>query len=103
MVGLFGITLVWVNGRRMGRVLPHRSFALFRRKRKVSKGDIVLVDHPEYGRIVKLVAAVTVNGRYSLRGAQPNSESEARIGAVDGRRIRGTLVWRVTKGWALPA
>lgn len=102
-MGLFGITLVWIDGVNMGRVLPHRSFALFRRKRKVSKGDIVLVDHPEYGRMVKLVAAVTVNGRYSLRGAHPNSESESSLGAVDGCQIRGTLVWRMTKGRALPA
>ena len=87
----------------MGRVLPHRSLALFRRKRRVSKGDIVLVDHPELGRIVKRVAAVTVNGRYSLRGAQPNSEGETRLGAVDGKLIRGTLVGRLTKGRSLSA
>ena len=100
---LFGITLVWVDGVRMGRVLPHRCLALFRRKRKVSKGDIVLVDHPEFGRIVKLVAAVTINGRYSLRGAHPNSDGETPLGAVEGRQIRGTLMWRLTKGRALPA
>ncbi len=87
----------------MGRVLPHRSFALFRRKRKVSKGDIVLVDHPDYGRMVKMVAAVTINGRYSLRGANPNSETELPLGAVEGHCIRGTLIWRMTKGRALPA
>jgi len=102
-VGLFGMTLVWIDGTRMGRVLPHRSFALFWRKRKVSKGDIVLVDHPEHGRIVKLVAAVTINGRYSLRGKQANSTDETPLGAVDGRQIRGTLIWRITKGRALPA
>ncbi len=102
-MGLFGVTLVLVDGMRMGRVLSHRTLALFWRKRKVSKGDIVLVDHPEYGRMVKIVAAVTVNGRYSLRGAHPNSDSEERLGAVEGSHIRGKLLFRLIKGRPLPA
>lgn len=98
---LFGFRLVLVDGRRMGRVLGHRSLALFRRKRKVSKGDIVLVDHPEHGRLIKICAAVTINGRYSLRGATPNAEGEERLGAVEGQFIKGTLIGRLTKGWSL--
>ena len=100
-MGLFGFRLVLVDGRRMGRVLPHRALALFRRKRKVTKGDIVLVDHPQYGRMVKTCAAVTVKGRYSLRGARPNSQGEQRLGAVEGRYIKGTLVKILFKGWTL--
>ncbi|MEP3420302.1 MAG: S24 family peptidase [Erythrobacter sp.] len=102
-MALFGVTLVLVDGVSMGRVLPHRTLALFRRKRKVSKGDIVLVKHPEFGRIVKIVAAVTVNGRYSLRGAHPNSTSEERLGAVEGTFIQGTLVCRLIRGKPLAA
>lgn len=98
-MGLFGISLVFVDGRKMGRVLPHRSLALFRRKRKVSKGDIVLVDHPEFGRLVKRVAAVTVNGRYSLRGATPNATNEQSLGAVEGSMIKGSLVARLFGGF----
>lgn len=97
-MGLFGFTLILVDGRSMGRVLAHRTLALFRRKRKVSKGDIVLVDHPEFGLIVKTVAAVTINGRYSLRGAKPDSTSEQRLGHVEGKYIKGTLVNRLIKG-----
>ncbi|MFU7527880.1 S24/S26 family peptidase [Qipengyuania sp. ASV99] len=98
---LLGFSLVLVNGKRMGRVLPHRSIALFRRKRKVSKGDIVLVKHPEFGTLVKTCAAVTINGRYSLRGATPDAESELRLGAIEGRYIKGTLVAKLFKGWTL--
>ena len=87
----------------MGRVLAHRTLALFWRKRKVSKGDIVLIEHPEFGRMIKIVAAVTINGRYSLRGAQPNSDSEERLGAVEGSHIRGTLLFRLIKGKPLTA
>lgn len=100
-VGLFGFRLVLINGRKMGRTLPHRSLALFKRKRKVSKNDVVLVDHPEYGRMVKTCAAVTINGRYSLRGATPNAEDEVRLGAVDGVHIKGTHIATLFPGWGL--
>lgn len=100
-MGLLGFSLVLVNGRTMGRVLPHRSLALFYRKRKVSKGDIVLVKHPDFGTVVKTCAAVTINGRYSLRGARPNAENEERLGAVEGTYIRGTLIATLFKGWTL--
>ncbi len=100
---LFGITLVLVDGESMGHLLPHRTLALFRRRRNVSKGDIVLVDHPEFGRIVKLVAAVTVNGRYSLCGAHPNSTSEQRLGTIEGPQIKGSLVCRLIKGRSMSA
>lgn len=96
---VLGFCLVLVNAKRMGRVLPHRSLALFRYKRKVSKGDIVLVRHPEFGTVIKTCAAVTINGRYSLRGARPNAEDEVRLGAVEGRYIRGTFVGLLFKGW----
>lgn len=85
----------------MGRTLPHRSIALFKRKKKVSKSDIVLVDHPEYGRMVKSCAAVTVNGRYSLRGPRQNAEDEVRLGAVDGKHIKGTHIVTLFPGWNL--
>ena len=102
-MGLFGWTIVLVDSRRMGRVLPHRSLAVFRRKRKVCKSDIVLIKHPEYGTMVKKVAAVTINGRYSLRGASPDAASEQRLGVVEGRYIKGTLVGRLIKGKPLAA
>lgn len=100
-MGLFGFRLVLIDGRRMGRTLPHRSIALFKRKKKVRKSDIVLVDHPEFGRVVKTCAAVTINGRYSLRGARPNSEEEVRLGAVEGIYIKGTHIATLFRGWSL--
>ena len=93
-VRLFGFTLVRVDSASMGLTLPHGSFALFRFKRRVEKDDIVLVDHPQCGIIVKRIAAVSRSGRYALRGmsAMPNSEQLAVH--VEGICIRGTLMWR---------
>ena len=93
-MGLFGFTLVRVDGVSMGSTLPHRSLALFRRKRRVKKGDVVLVEHPEFGTIVKKVAAVSKSGRYALRGTSPASTSQGRLGHVEGQHIRGVLVKR---------
>ena len=50
-----GWSLVRVRGRSMRPCLEHGDFALFRRARRYAVGDVVLVEHPALGRIVKAV------------------------------------------------
>lgn len=94
-MALLGFTIVRVDGVSMGSVLPHRTLALFRRRRRVTKGDIVLVEHPEFGTIVKCVAEVSKTGSYLLRGTSPASTSQKRLGSVEGEHIKGVLVFRI--------
>lgn len=91
----------------MGSTLPFRSFALFRRVRGVKRGDIVLVDHPRFGLIVRRVTAVSRTGRVALRGmgsgmARSSSIGSHALGSVDHDRIVGRLALKMRWGRFLP-
>ena len=72
--------------------LPGGTFALFRRAGSIAVGDIVLVRHPVYGRIVKRVTSAAPAG-YGLAGTSPVSTSPEKLGIVPKQAVLGTLLW----------
>lgn len=68
-------------------------FALFLRCRDYQVGDIVLVDHPSLGLIVKQIRTLA-GDRVTLEGTGAFSTSSAKMGAVPLAAIRGKLLWR---------
>lgn len=82
--------------------MPDGSFALFRAVKRVKRSDVVLVDHPEFGVIVKKVHAVSFNGRIALRGISMRSTSARQFGQVDPDRVLGRLALRMRWGRVLP-
>jgi len=79
----------------MEPMLPNKSLALFRSRKGVERGDVILADHPEFGVIVKKVAAVSKQGRYALEGTSRHSTSPRRLGSVDPDRVHGVMVMRL--------
>ena len=73
-------------------VIKPRSFALFRWTRRVQVDDIVLVEHPRFGRIIKSVRLVE-KGVIELAGLSIDSVSSKALGQVTPSDIYGTLVW----------
>lgn len=57
------------------------------RSRAPLPGEIVMVDHPRFGRIVK---RLDEDGR--LRGDGPNSTARAELGRIDDCQLIGTAV-----------
>ncbi|MEM9310705.1 MAG: S24 family peptidase [Pseudomonadota bacterium] len=94
-MSLFGFTIARIAGASMEPVLPDRSLALFRAKQSVGRGDVVLVDHPEFGVIVKRARAVEPDGGAWLEGTSTASTSAERLGRVGPDRIQGVLVMRL--------
>ncbi len=92
-----GWSLVRVRGESMRPRLEPGDFAIFRRARSLRVGDIVLVDHPTYGRIVKSVRALA-EGRVWLEGLSPASTSADALGGVAPAAVIGRQVWRVRPG-----
>lgn len=86
----------------MGSALPFRSFALFRPVRSAKRGDIVLVDHPHLGRIVRKVSAISMTGRVCLLGMSRSGSDGPSHGRVDPERVLGKLALRLTWGRFLP-
>ncbi|MEM9501376.1 MAG: S24/S26 family peptidase [Pseudomonadota bacterium] len=91
-MGFLDFTLVRIEGQSMEPMLPHGSFALFRSRKAVERGDVVLVDHPEFGTIVKRIYTVSRHGRCHLEGTGRFSTSRRELGSVERARIKGVLL-----------
>ncbi|MEM9837943.1 MAG: S24 family peptidase [Pseudomonadota bacterium] len=89
---MLGFTLIRVVGDSMGRALPDGSFALFRKTKSVSSGDIVLARHHRFGEIVKRVELTTPE-TLTLAGDSPDSVSSSDIGTLPLSAVIGRLVW----------
>lgn len=94
-MSLFGFTFARISGASMEPDLPDKSLALFRAKKSVGQGDVVLVDHPEFDVIVKRARRVEPDGSVWLEGTSPASTSAERLGRVDPDRIQGVLLLRL--------
>ena len=92
-----------VDGRSLAPRLPEGSFAVFRRRREVKRGDIVAARHPQLGIIVRRVATITLRGRISLHamprqgsdGEGASAGSSAGSSAVARDQILGTLMFKL--------
>ncbi|MEM9085254.1 MAG: S24/S26 family peptidase [Pseudomonadota bacterium] len=95
-MSLFGITFVRIAGASMEPELPDGSIALFYARKRVEQGDVVLVNHIEFGVIVKRVRAVDIDGGVWLEGTSSASTSADKLGRVAASQVRGTLVFRLS-------
>lgn len=94
----FGWRLIRIDGASMEPVLRHGDYAVARdvvSKRMPAPEDVVLVDHPGLGRIVKAVADRLHNGRFRLRGLSAATTPADDIGPVDADRVVAHVVWRI--------
>lgn len=94
-MSLFGFTIARIRGGSMEPMLPSGSIALFRARRSVVRGDVVLVDHPDFGLIVKRANMVDEDGTVALEGTSPASTSAERLGSVKFANVKGVLVRRL--------
>lgn len=94
-MALFGYSIARVSGNNLGPNAPDGSIALFRDRKGIARGDIVLVDHPELGRIVKKVSAVGRNGNVHLRGTSRSMTTGEEQSRVPRELVRGVWVWRL--------
>lgn len=99
---MFGWKLGRISDSSMEPQLPKGSFALFRKVKRVKRSDIVLVDHPDHGWLVRKVSAVSMSGRIGLRGVSRSATSARKLGNVDPDRILGKFAMRLSPGIVLP-
>ncbi len=84
-----------VYGRSLEPAIREGTFAVFRRKREVRRGDIVLVRHPELGKLVKKVATFTLKGRVALHGMSEHGATGEGQASVPRRDVLGTMMFRI--------
>jgi len=89
---MLGWRLVRVTGDSMAPLLPAGSFCIFRRQTTYTVGDILLVHHDDYGRIIKKYWRSDPAGIW-LSGLSPQSISSEKMGCLPVDRIMGRLIW----------
>lgn len=75
-------------------VLSPGSFAVFARRSSYRVGEIVLVVHPLFGRIVKSIARIR-DDEIQLQGLSSLSTSCADMGSLRLDAIQGCLVFQI--------
>lgn len=88
---MFGFSIARVKGSGLGPVLRHGSIVMFRRRKGVARGDIVLVDHPELGRTVGRISTVGRQGNVYLQGIPRDEETDERQNRVAREQVRGVM------------
>ncbi|MEM9618389.1 MAG: S24 family peptidase [Pseudomonadota bacterium] len=90
-----GWRIVKVCGESMSPLIAPDSFCVFRKTKQLRAGDVVLVDHPQFGRIVKSVRRVE-NGNVWLAGLSELSTAATALGAIPFEAVLGRLVLKIS-------
>ena len=91
---MFGWRLVRVEGDSMKPVLDPGTYGVFRHRQIYRDGDIVLIDHPTYGAIIKRIRNQTPQG-FWLVGENDASLTTSQLGLVPQSCILGRLAFTV--------
>jgi len=66
--------------------------------KRLRPGDLVVLRHPDYGVLIKRVAAVQAEaGTLTVIGSHPDSVDSRRFGAVAMERVEGRVIWHVRR------
>jgi len=68
------------------------SFLLLHCWLRVKAGNIVFIEHPQYGDIVKRVASISECGMLTLCGDNAASVSQQQMGQCDPAWLVGTII-----------
>ena len=82
----------------MSPFLMPNDFVLMRKVRNVSAlavGTVVLVQHPEFGPIIKRILKIQSAGVW-LKGDSIHSSSPQQMGLLPFKAITHQLVWRIS-------
>ncbi|MGB0211117.1 S26 family signal peptidase [Algiphilus sp.] len=92
------VRLFRVTGNSMFPAYPGGDYVLAWRHplQRFAAGDVVVVDHPSYGRIIKRIAAVDADRRLRLTGDNiAESTASQLLGDVGSDRIVGRVICRI--------
>ncbi|MDL2191959.1 nickel-type superoxide dismutase maturation protease [Cobetia sp. LC6] len=83
-----------VNGISMSPGLAPGDYVvtLKRWKSRYRIGDIVVAQHPHFGRIIKRIRAIQSDGMLWLEGSHPDSTSTEKMGLLSNHLIKGRVI-----------
>lgn len=69
-----------------------------RRPPSLLTGDLVVVQHTQFGTIIKRIKHVCSNNQFTLEGDNPlASTSSAALGLVSKEQVLGKVVWQIKR------
>ncbi|MCO7233723.1 MULTISPECIES: S26 family signal peptidase [unclassified Cobetia] len=88
------IGLYRVNGLSMSPGLAPGDYVvtLKRWKSRYLIGDIVVAQHPHFGRIIKRICKIQRDGMLWLEGTHPDSTSSEMMGMLSCRLVKGRVI-----------
>ncbi len=88
------IGLYRVNGLSMSPGLAPGDYVvtLKRWKSRYRIGDIVVAQHPHFGRIIKRIRAIQPDGMLWLEGTHPDSTSTDKMGVLQRALVKGRVI-----------
>ena len=89
---MIGISLDRVEDDSMSPLIPQGSYVFFHRfffKKQLALGDLVKVNHPKFGVIIKSITFKDRNGFYWLSGEKNASLSTLDMGPIKSKMIMG--------------
>jgi nickel-type superoxide dismutase maturation protease len=92
---MLGFNIWKVQGASMTPIIPSESFVLVTKWLGVfpiEKGQRLVIDHPEFGIIIKTVAVIDKCGFIWSRGENKKSIAVEKIGPVEKRQIIGRVI-----------
>ena len=65
--------------------------------RGLRAGDVVVFDHPQHGRLIKIVERVESGGKSLwVTGLAADSIDSRRFGPIASSQVLGVVIWRVS-------
>ncbi|MEM7405004.1 MAG: S24/S26 family peptidase [Pseudomonadota bacterium] len=89
-----------VRGNSMSPTLLDGDYVIGRRpsrRRPVRTGDVVIVDHRQFGRMVKRVCSIDADGAARVSGDNASSTSSVDIGLLTPSQVINLVLWRVSR------
>jgi len=65
--------------------------------RQLSRGDIIVFNHDNYGTLIKIIESVLPGGEFFVRGTQENSLNSRRLGYIPRSAVKGKVIWHIRK------
>jgi phage repressor protein C with HTH and peptisase S24 domain len=63
--------------------------------RRIRPGDVVVFDHPDYGRLIKRVVSLEPCGQLRVRGDDPDSVDSRRFGPLPHSAVLGRVIFHI--------
>ena len=91
-----GFSIFKVEGNSMSPTIPDQSYVMARKaKSRIAKESLLIIDHKNYGKILKKLVKVDDNKNLWFEGENLSSVSKEMIGPIKFEEVIGKVVFVV--------